>query len=82
MLQIFQNYLRGLSRNSIGMDDYLNRFWDAWNTSNYPPYNLIQVNNVESRFEIALGGIQKERSIKSSRSLENYMWKAKKKNQS
>ena len=48
-----------ISRNSIGMDDYLNRFWDEPTTSNYPPYNLIQVNNVESRLEIALAGFKK-----------------------
>ena len=50
-----------ISRNSIGMDDYLNRFWDGVDTSsNYPPYNLIQVNNVESRLEIALAGFKKK----------------------
>ena len=50
-----------ISRNSIGMDDYLNRFWDdVGTTSNYPPYNLIQVNNVESRLEIALAGLKKD----------------------
>ena len=49
-----------ISRNSIGMDDYLNRFWDSPTTSNYPPYNLIQVNNVESRLEIALAGFKKD----------------------
>ena len=49
-----------ISRNSIGMDDYLNRFWDEPTTSNYPPYNLIQVNNVESRLEIALAGFKKD----------------------
>ena len=49
-----------ISRNSIGMDDYLNRFWDDTTTSNYPPYNLIQVNNVESRLEIALAGFKKD----------------------
>ena len=41
--------LEKISKNSIGMDDYLNRFWDMDTTSNYPPYNLIQVNNVLSR---------------------------------
>ena len=49
-----------ITRNSIGMDDYLNRFWDDTATSNYPPYNLIQVNNVESRLEIALAGFKKK----------------------
>ena len=49
-----------ISKNSIGMDDYLNRFWDSVDSnSNYPPYNLVQVNNVESRLEIALAGFKK-----------------------
>ena len=48
-----------ISRNSIGMDDYLNRFWDLDTSSNYPPYNIVQVNNVESRLEIALAGFSK-----------------------
>ena len=49
-----------ITKNSIGMDDYLNRFWDLDTTSNYPPYNLVQVNNVESRLEIALAGFKKK----------------------
>ena len=49
-----------INRNSIGKDDYLNRFWDLDTTSNYPPYNIVQVNNVESRLEIALAGFKKD----------------------
>ena len=49
-----------ISKNSIGMDDYLNRFWDLETSSNYPPYNIVQVNNVESRLEIALAGFSKD----------------------
>tara|TARA_Y100001938_G_scaffold1050_1_gene1351 strand:+ start:64 stop:495 length:432 start_codon:yes stop_codon:yes gene_type:complete len=49
-----------INRNSIGMDDYLNRFFDLDTTSNYPPYNIVQVNNVESRLEIALAGFKKK----------------------
>jgi len=48
-----------INRNSIGMDDYLNRFWEDTTTSNYPPYNLIQLNNHESKLEIALAGFKK-----------------------
>ena len=51
--------LEKITRNSIGMDDYLNRFWDLDTSSNYPPYNIVQVNNVESRLEIALAGFSK-----------------------
>ena len=48
-------------KNSIGMDDYFDRFWNTQETtSNYPPYNLVQVNNVESRLEIALAGFTKD----------------------
>ena len=49
-----------ISRNSIGMDDYLNRFWDDTTTANYPPYNIVQVNNVETRLEVALAGFKKK----------------------
>jgi len=48
-----------IARNSIGMDEYIDRVLNQ-TTSNYPPYNLIQVNNVESRLEIALAGFKKE----------------------
>ena len=49
-----------ITRNSIGMDDYLNRFWDDTAVSNYPPYNIVEVSNVESRLEIALAGFSKD----------------------
>ena len=52
--------LEKINRNSIGLDDYLNRFWDGPTTDNYPPYNLVQVSNVESRLEIALAGFKKD----------------------
>ena len=49
-----------ITRNGIGMDDYLNRFWESETTSNYPPYNLVQLNNHESKLEIALAGFKKK----------------------
>ena len=49
-----------ISRNSIGMDDYLDRFFNDARTENYPPYNIVQVNNVETRLEIALAGFKKK----------------------
>ena len=49
-----------INRNGIGMDDYLDRFFNADYSSNYPPYNLIHVNNVESVLEIALAGFSKK----------------------
>jgi len=49
-----------INRNSIGLDDYLNKFWDESTKENYPPYNLIQLNNHESKLEIALAGFKKD----------------------
>ena len=50
-----------IHRNSIGMDEYLNKFWDGVETSsNYPPYNIVEVSNVESRLEVALAGFKKD----------------------
>ena len=50
-----------MSKNSIGMNEYLNRVFDLHETtSNYPPYNLVQVSNVESRLELALAGFGKK----------------------
>ena len=50
-----------ITKNSIGMDDYLNSFFNSdVPQSNYPPYNLIQLNNHESKLEIALAGFKKD----------------------
>ena len=50
-----------ITKNSIGMDDYLNTFFSSdLPQSNYPPYNLIQLNNHESTLEIALAGFKKD----------------------
>ena len=49
-----------IQRNSIGLDDYLNRFFNETTTQNYPPYNIVHVNNVESRLEVALAGFKKK----------------------
>ena len=50
-----------ITRNSIGMEDYFDRIFDLHETtSNYPPYNLVTVNNVTSRLEIALAGFKKK----------------------
>ena len=49
-----------INRNSIGLDEYFDRvFKQHETTSNYPPYNLVQVSNVESRLELALAGFKK-----------------------
>jgi molecular chaperone IbpA len=42
------------------MDEYFDRVFRLHETtSNYPPYNLVQVSNVESKLEIALAGFKK-----------------------
>ena len=75
MPQLFDRILK----NSIGMDDMFDSFMNIHEqNSNYPPYNLVQVNNVESRLEIALAGFKKD-EVKVYTSLENYLSKASKK---
>ena len=50
-----------INRNSIGMDEYFDRIFNLHETSsNYPPYNLVHVSNVESRLELALAGFKKK----------------------
>ena len=50
-----------INKNSIGMDEYLSRVFDLHETTtNYPPYNLVTVSNVESRLELALAGFKKK----------------------
>ena len=50
-----------INRNSIGMDEYFDRLFNLQETtSNYPPYNLVQVSNTESRLELALAGFKEK----------------------
>ena len=50
-----------INRYSIGMDEYFDRLFNLHETtSNYPPYNLVQVSNVESRLELALAGFKRK----------------------
>jgi len=50
-----------INKYSIGMDEYFDRLFHLHETTtNYPPYNLIQVSNVESRLELALAGFKKK----------------------
>ena len=53
--------LERINKNSIGMDEYFNRLFNLHETTtNYPPYNLVTVSNVESRLELALAGFKKK----------------------
>ena len=49
-----------ISRNSIGLDSYFDQFFNTTVSSNYPPYNLVNVSYHESRLEIALAGFKKK----------------------
>ena len=49
-----------ISKNSIGLDTVFDDFFNLTQTESYPPYNIIHVNNVESRLEIALAGFKKK----------------------
>ena len=49
-----------ITKNSIGLDSYLDQFFNVTQQQTYPPYNLVHVNNVESRLEIALAGFKKK----------------------
>ena len=54
--------MKRINEYSIGMDDYLDRVFGQFpeTNPNYPPYNLVQVSNVESLLELALAGFKKE----------------------
>ena len=49
-----------LNKNAIGMNEYFDKVFEGTTGNNYPPYNLIQLNNIETRLEIALAGFKKE----------------------
>ena len=48
-----------LQRNTIGMDNYFDRIF-SYEAQSYPPYNLVQVSEDESRLELALAGFSKD----------------------
>ena len=52
--------LERINRNTIGLDEYFDRIFSLHETtSNYPPYNLVQISNLESKLELALAGFKK-----------------------
>jgi len=48
-----------LNKNAIGMNDYFDKVVEGA-SSNYPPYNVIQLNNIETRLEVALAGFKEK----------------------
>ena len=66
-----------INRNSIGMDEYFDRLFNLHETTtNYPPYNLVTVSNVESRLELALAGFRRKKFM-STLKTENFLSKGK-----
>ena len=55
-------YLDSIHRNTIGLEDWITRFDNAFETSkvNYPPYNLIKESDTRFRLELAVAGFSKE----------------------
>jgi len=50
-----------INKYSIGMDNYFDRLATLHETqTNYPPYNLVQLSNVEYRLELALAGFRRK----------------------
>ena len=48
-----------ITKNSIGLDQYIDQFWQTASAT-YPPYNILQHSNHESSLEIALAGFKKK----------------------
>ena len=52
--------MQQITKNSIGLDTYFENIFNVGPQQSYPPYNIVHVNNVESRLEIALAGFKKK----------------------
>ena len=48
-----------ITKNSIGLDSYIDQFWQT-TAQTYPPFNIVQHSNHESSLEIALAGFKKK----------------------
>ena len=55
-------YLESIHRNTIGLEDWITRLDNAFETSNvtYPPYNLVKESDTRFRLELAIAGFKKE----------------------
>ena len=54
-----RNLMDTVFTNSIGLEDYFQSF-NTIEPQNYPPFNIVNVNNIESRLEVALAGFNKD----------------------
>lgn len=54
-----EKFLNHVEKYSIGMDEWFHRMGSLHQTdTNYPPYNVIKVSNIEFRVEVALAGFK------------------------
>ena len=55
-------YLENVHRNTIGLEDWITRLDNAFETPNvtYPPYNLVKESDTRFRLELAIAGFKKE----------------------
>ena len=61
-------FVNDIEKYTIGMDEWLHRMGAVHESKeNYPPYNLIKVNNIEFKLEIALADSRKERLASTRR---------------
>ena len=49
-----------IARNSIGLDDYFQQFWNTNTNANYPPYNIHRSDENNYKIEVALAGYSKD----------------------
>ena len=49
-----------ITRNSLGMDNYFDRLLNVSQNVNYPPYNVIQLDDNKVKLEVALAGFSKK----------------------
>lgn len=54
-----EKFLNHVEKYSIGMDEWFHRMGTLHQTdTNYPPYNVIKVSNIEFKVEVALAGFK------------------------
>ena len=64
-----EKFLKDVDRYSIGMDEWFHRMGTLHQTeSNYPPYNLVKVDSIRFRLEVALAGFKKKEIIVTTES--------------
>ena len=49
-----------IARNSIGLDDYFQQFWNTNTNANYPPYNIRKLPEDKYSIELAVAGFDEK----------------------